>query len=247
MIMVDLEGTLTDNSKRLATLLAITRMDRKNQNAWKIYYAGLPDDPPREVVLRYVRTAIQQGERPLIFSTRFANKYRHEEEWLRAHELWEHVELLQRDNTETKIEGPSLVVKWVQEFEPSVFIDDRPEVRQKVQGLVPGMLILDPAELQTSFLPMPIKEPTAMVNFVDSTSDERLVNNVVPPSPERNNAMRHAYRVLNDEQKVQMQSIKDRCLELWEYIDSLGSSRELSLAKTAVEDACMRTVRHITE
>jgi hypothetical protein len=186
MMMVDLEGTLTDHSERIAILLTLTKSDRRNQDAWKTYYAGILSDPPREAVMRYVRTAIQQGERLLVFSTRFANKYRHEEAWLRAHELWEHVELLQRGNTETKIEGPSLVVKWVKEFQPSVFIDDRPEARQMVRGLVPGMLILDPAELQTSFLPMPIKEPTAMIELVNSTSDERLVSNVVPPSPESN-------------------------------------------------------------
>ena len=39
---------------------------------------------------------------------------------------------------------------------------------------------------------------------VDSASDQRTVNNV----------MRHAYRVLSDEEKAQMQALKDKGLEL---------------------------------
>lgn len=75
-----------------------------------------------------------------------------------------------------------------------------------------------------------------MSETVDSTSDARTVNNV----------MRHAYRVLSDDEKVQMQAIKDKGLELWNLIDSIGQSRELSLAKTASEEAVMWGVKHIT-
>lgn len=71
---------------------------------------------------------------------------------------------------------------------------------------------------------------------VDSKSDARTVNNV----------MRHGYRVLSDQEKVQMLAIKDKGLELWDLIDSMGASRELSLAKTASEEAVMWTVKHLT-
>jgi hypothetical protein len=71
---------------------------------------------------------------------------------------------------------------------------------------------------------------------VDSTSDERTVNNV----------MRHEYKVLSDEEKQSMQAVKDMGLEFHEYIESLGNSRELSLAKTKVEEAVMWAVKHIT-
>lgn len=71
---------------------------------------------------------------------------------------------------------------------------------------------------------------------VPSTSDERTVNNV----------MRHAYRVLSEEEKAQVQAIKDKGLELWNFIDGIGQSRELSLAKTHVEEVVMWTVKHIT-
>lgn len=69
-----------------------------------------------------------------------------------------------------------------------------------------------------------------------STSDARTVNNV----------MRHAYRVLSDDEKAQMQAVKDKSLELWTLIGSLGESRELSLAKTKTEEACMWAVKHLT-
>ena len=71
---------------------------------------------------------------------------------------------------------------------------------------------------------------------VDSTSDERTVNNV----------MRHQYRVLSDAEKAQMQSLKDKGLELHQLIESIGKSRELSLAATKTEEAVMWAVKHIT-
>lgn len=75
-----------------------------------------------------------------------------------------------------------------------------------------------------------------MAETVDSTSDERTVNNV----------MRHAYRVLTDEEKALMQEIKDDGLALWNKIDGIGASRELSVAKTKLEEAVMWAVKHIT-
>ena len=63
-----------------------------------------------------------------------------------------------------------------------------------------------------------------MSNFVNSTDDKRTVNNV----------MRHQYRVLTDQEKISMQSIKDKGLELHDLITSIGTSRELSLAVTKV-------------
>lgn len=71
---------------------------------------------------------------------------------------------------------------------------------------------------------------------VNSTSDERTVNNV----------MRHEYRVLSDADKQQMQAIKDKGLELHELIKGIGVSRELSIAATKTEEAVMWAVKHIT-
>lgn len=71
---------------------------------------------------------------------------------------------------------------------------------------------------------------------VESTSDERIVNN----------AMRHQYRVLSDGEKEQMQHIKDIGLNLYAAIGEIGNSRELSLAKTKTEEAIMWAVKHIT-
>ena len=71
---------------------------------------------------------------------------------------------------------------------------------------------------------------------VDSTSDARTVNNT----------MRHAYRVLSDAEKANMQTIKDKGLDFHEFIAGLGKSRELSLAATKIEEAVMWAVKHIT-
>lgn len=90
-----------------------------------------------------------------------------------------------------------------------------------------------------------------MTQTVDSTSDARTVNNV----------MRHQYRVLTDAEKLQMQTIKDKGLELALYLHTVGGtaepdgsvedgalqgSRELELAQERVEEAVMWAVKHIT-
>lgn len=76
-----------------------------------------------------------------------------------------------------------------------------------------------------------------MPDYVDSKSDDRVINNV----------MRHAYRVLTDEEKTSMQAIKDKGLELHDLIESIGQSRELSIAKTKTEEAVMWAVKHLTK
>lgn len=76
-----------------------------------------------------------------------------------------------------------------------------------------------------------------MSNFVDSASDQRTVNNV----------MRHAYLVLSDSEKQTMQEIKDKGLELHVLIESIGQSRELSIAQTKTKEAVMWAVKHLTK
>jgi hypothetical protein len=71
---------------------------------------------------------------------------------------------------------------------------------------------------------------------VSSTSDARVANNV----------MRHEYRVLSDAEKQQIKAIKDHGLAFLELLDDVGPSREISLAKTKVEEAVMWTVKSIT-
>ena len=72
-------------------------------------------------------------------------------------------------------------------------------------------------------------------DMFQSTSDERVTNNV----------MRHEYRVLTDEEKMRMKDIKDDGLRFIQYLDKLGTSRELSLAKTKIEEAVMWAVRQL--
>jgi hypothetical protein len=76
-----------------------------------------------------------------------------------------------------------------------------------------------------------------MTETVESTSDQRTVNNT----------MRHAYRVLSDEEKAQMQSVKDAGLNFHSLVESLGNSRETSIAKTKIEEAVMWAVKSITK
>lgn len=71
---------------------------------------------------------------------------------------------------------------------------------------------------------------------MDSASNERTVNNT----------MRHQYKVLNDLEKKQMLEIKDKGLEFLELLSKAQPSREMSLAKTKIEEAVMWAIKAIT-
>ncbi|MCB1537338.1 MAG: hypothetical protein KDJ44_22175 [Rhodoblastus sp.] len=72
---------------------------------------------------------------------------------------------------------------------------------------------------------------------VDSASDERTVNN----------AVRHQYRVLTDEEKEAVVALKDKGAEFIALCQSRGASRELSIAITKIEEAVMWAVKHVTK
>ena len=61
-----------------------------------------------------------------------------------------------------------------------------------------------------------------------------------------NDPMRQKYRELSGVEKRQMEELKEKGLELWRLIRSLGESRELSLALTRTEEAVMWAVKHVT-
>lgn len=81
---------------------------------------------------------------------------------------------------------------------------------------------------------------------IDSTDDKRIDNNppqrpVLPGDP-----MRVQYRLLSDDEKRLMGELKLAFEDLWSKVDALGASRETSIAKTHIEDACMWAVKHLT-
>lgn len=61
------------------------------------------------------------------------------------------------------------------------------------------------------------------------------------------NVMRHDYRPLTENEKFNMLEVKDLALDLYKKIDYIGNSRELSLAKTKIEEAVMWATKHITK
>lgn len=71
---------------------------------------------------------------------------------------------------------------------------------------------------------------------IASESDERTANN----------AVRHTYRLLTDAEKEQMVALKDIGAAFIERCNSMGKSRELSLAITNAEQAVMWAVKHVT-
>jgi len=74
------------------------------------------------------------------------------------------------------------------------------------------------------------------VEYLKSEGSERTTNNTV----------RHQYRVLNDVEKSQMLAVKDKGLEFLNIINTFSQTREMSLAKTKIEEAVMWAVKGIT-
>lgn len=75
-----------------------------------------------------------------------------------------------------------------------------------------------------------------MADTFNGTDDKRTSNN----------AVRHQYRTLSDLEKNQMSEIKDIGQEFLDLCDTIGSSREMSLAKTKIEEAVMWATKHVT-
>lgn len=81
-----------------------------------------------------------------------------------------------------------------------------------------------------------MKEEETMSERINSASDDRTANN----------AVRHQYRILNDDERAQMVALKDIGAAFIAKCNELGKSRELSLAVTNAEQAVMWAVKHVT-
>lgn len=75
-----------------------------------------------------------------------------------------------------------------------------------------------------------------MAEMIDGAGDDRTANN----------AVRHQYRLLTDAEKAQVSAIKDAGADFLSLLSGIGASREISLAKTKVEEAVFWAVKHIT-
>lgn len=60
------------------------------------------------------------------------------------------------------------------------------------------------------------------------------------------NLMRHDYRALSEDEKNRMRLFKDIGLQFVTLCAETGSSRELALAATKMEEAVMWAVKHVT-
>jgi hypothetical protein len=81
---------------------------------------------------------------------------------------------------------------------------------------------------------------------INSTDDKRVENNppqvgVLPGDP-----MRLKYRILSEAEKKTMGDLKITFQALFSTLESFGGSRELSIAKTKLEESCMWAVKHLT-
>ena len=59
-------------------------------------------------------------------------------------------------------------------------------------------------------------------------------------------AVRKEHRELHPTERAAMSAVKDLGATLIDLCDTLGTSRELSIAKTKAEEAVMWAVKHIT-
>ena len=65
-------------------------------------------------------------------------------------------------------------------------------------------------------------------------------------APDNEDTMRQNYRALTPAEQQNMALIKQLGQDLHNYLETLGNSRELSLAKTKVEESVMWGVKHLT-
>lgn len=61
------------------------------------------------------------------------------------------------------------------------------------------------------------------------------------------NVFRPVYRELNEEEKNLIDSIKTKAYELYCFLEVVPASREVSLAKTKLEESVMWAVKRITQ
>ncbi len=64
---------------------------------------------------------------------------------------------------------------------------------------------------------------------------------------ENNDVMRQQYRILTMNEKETIAEIKAMAEEMYVYLNDLGSSRELSIALTKMEECVMWATKHITK
>lgn len=79
-----------------------------------------------------------------------------------------------------------------------------------------------------------------MTNEVDSSSDDRTVNNT----------FRTKYRVLSHDEKKLMDDIRGAAEELLHYIEEVStpdSGREKAIAKTKLEESVMWAIKGLTK
>lgn len=86
---------------------------------------------------------------------------------------------------------------------------------------------------------MPERPSTQEENVV--TDAERLTVTLMGTP-----VMRQQYRELSDSDKALTATVKFAGGEFYKILDALGNSRELSLAKTKIEEAVMWATKHIT-
>lgn len=58
--------------------------------------------------------------------------------------------------------------------------------------------------------------------------------------------MRMEYRQMSADESAQILAVKGNAASLYGFLGTLGSSRELSLAKTKLEEVVMWATKHIT-
>lgn len=85
----------------------------------------------------------------------------------------------------------------------------------------------------------------------DMWNEDKYVHPVKIPSQSnervKNNALHDEYRILSEEEKAMMVKLKDLGQEFLDLLDTLGESRENSIAAMKMEEAVMWAVRGLTK
>jgi hypothetical protein len=139
--MIDLEGTLTDNTWRQHLITG------ENKD-WRAYLKGLINDEPIEHIITIARAIHDAPDHEVIvYTTRTQTKYHLENTWRAAHGIQHGWHYLYRESS--KLTGPELLRAWCEDLKPQFLIDDRPGNRDAVRDIVPN--VYDPKELTDAY------------------------------------------------------------------------------------------------
>lgn len=140
-VLVDFEGTLSDNSWRIKHLptAALANDPMQQAAAWDDYYRKLVDDPPNLKIVALINGAVKQHGMRIVVATGVSEKHRElVNDWLQNQPVaFDRLMLRDDGDTRSNPEIKHFMVRSLRGigWEPIIAVDDLPEVLDLYRGI----------------------------------------------------------------------------------------------------------------